>query len=104
VKLTASSIRLIAALALAAPIAACDVFAGRQNVAEYVDDSTITNNIRARYIDDPTVHFGDVGVTTLNGNVRLSGRVNSDRERLRAAQVARGVKGVRSVDNEIIVR
>ncbi len=102
--LVSPSIRLLAALTLVAPIAACDVFQGRQNVAEYVDDSTITNNIRAKYIDDPTVHFGDVGVTTLNGNVRLSGRVTSDRERQRAAQIARGVNGVRSVDNEIIVR
>jgi len=104
VRLTSPSISLLAALALAAPIAACDVFQGRQDVAEYADDSAITNSIRAKYIEDPTVHFGDVGVTTLNGNVRLSGRVNSDRERIRAAQVARGVKGVRSVDNEILVR
>lgn len=102
--LISPSIRLLAALTLAVPIAACDVLQGRQDVAEYADDSVITNNIRAKYIDDPSVHFGDVGVTTLNGNVRLSGRVNSDRERLRAAQVARSVKGVRSVDNEIIVR
>ena len=102
--LVSPSIRLLAALTLVAPIAACDVFQGRQNVAEYVDDSTITNNIRAKYIDDPTVHFGDVGVTTLNGNVRLSGRVTSDRERQRAAQIARGVNGVRSVHNEIIDR
>jgi len=50
------------------------------------------------------VHVGDVGVTTLNGNVRLTGRVNSERERQRAAQIARNAKGVRSVDNEIVVR
>ena len=50
------------------------------------------------------VNFGDVGVTTLNGNVRLTGRVNSERERQRAAQIAREVKGVRGVNNEIAVR
>ncbi|WP_178130744.1 BON domain-containing protein [Reyranella sp. CPCC 100927] len=103
-RLTSPSVCLLAALALTVPLAACDVFQGRQDVGEYVDDSAITNNIRAKYIEDPTVHFGDVGVTTLNGNVRLSGRVNSDRERARAAQVAYSVKGVRSVSNEIIVR
>jgi len=42
------AIRLLVALALAAPVAACDVFEGRQNVTEYADDSTITNTIRAR--------------------------------------------------------
>jgi hyperosmotically inducible periplasmic protein len=98
------AVRLLAAVALAAPVAACTVFEGRQNVAEYADDSTITNTIRARFIEDPVVHFGDVGVTTLNGNVRLTGRVNSDRERQRATQVASAVKGVRSVSNEIAIR
>jgi len=98
------SLRLLAALVLAASVAACDVFEGRQSVTAYADDSTITNSIRARYLEDPMVHFGDVGVTTLNGAVRLTGRVNSERERQRAAQIAREVKGVRGVNNEIAVR
>ncbi|MCW5748513.1 MAG: BON domain-containing protein [Alphaproteobacteria bacterium] len=98
------SLRLLAALALAVPTVACTVVEGRQNVAEYVDDSTITNTIRARYIDDPGVHFGDVGVTTMNGVVHLSGRVNSWPERSRAGQIAAGVRGVKRVDNTIIVR
>jgi osmotically-inducible protein OsmY len=85
-------------------LAACEVFEGRQSVAAYADDSTISNSIRARFIEDPMVHFGDVGVTTQNGNVRLTGRVNSERERQRAVQIAQGVKGVRSVDNDIAVR
>jgi hyperosmotically inducible periplasmic protein len=89
---------------LAASVAACDVFEGRQSVTAYADDSTITNSIRARYLEDPMVHFGDVGVTTLNGAVRLTGRVNSERERQRAGQIAREVKGVRGVTNEIAVR
>ncbi len=96
--------RLLLAVVLSAPVAACDVFEGRQGVTAYADDSTITNSIRARYLEDPMVHFGEVGVTTLNGNVRLTGRVNSERERQRAAQIAREVKGVRAVNNEIAVR
>lgn len=98
------TIRLLTAMLLAVPVTACDVFEGRQTVTAYADDSTITNSIRARFLEDPMVHFGEVGVTTLNGNVRLTGRVNSDRERQRAVQIAHGVKGVRSVDNEIAVR
>ena len=57
-----------------------------------------------KFIDDPIVHVGDVGITTLNGNVRLYGRVSSERERQRAAQIAHDVKGVRSVNNAIVVR
>ena len=102
--LASLTIRLLTALVLAAPIAACDVFQGKQSVPEYADDSNITNTIRARFVEDPVVHFGEVGVTTLNGNVRLTGRVNSDRERQRAVQIAQRVKGVRSVSNEIAIR
>jgi hyperosmotically inducible protein len=96
--------RLPAALAVAAAISACTVFEGRQDVAGYTNDSVITNTIRAKYVEDPVVNFGDVAVTTMNGNVRLSGRVDSASESARAGQIARSVDGVRSVDNEILVR
>jgi len=102
--LASLTIRLLTALVLAAPIAACDVFQGKQSVPEYADDSNITNTIRARFVEDPVVHFGEVGVTTLNGNVRLTGQVNSDRERQRAVRIAQRVKGVRSVNDEIAIR
>lgn len=102
--LASPTIRLLTVLVLAAPVAACDVFQGKQNVSGYADDSNITNTIRARFVEDPIVHVFDVGVTTLNGNVRLTGQVNSDRERQRAEQIARSVKGVRSVRDEITLR
>ena len=104
VSLGSPTIRLLTALVLAAPVGACQVFQGPQSVAEYADDSTVSYSIRAKFIDDPVVHLDDVDVTTRNGNVRLTGRVNSERERQRAAQIARSVKGVRTVDNEIVVR
>ena len=102
--LASLTIHLLAALVLVAPIAACDVFQGKQNLTEYADDSTITNTIRARFVEDSVVHVLDIGVTTLNGNVRLMGQVNSDRERQRAVQIAQRVKGVRSVNDEIAIR
>src|SRR6185437_13565821 len=86
------TIRLLIAVVLVVSVAACDVFQGKQNVTEYADDSTITNTIRARFVEDSVVHVLDIGVTTLNGNVRLTGQVNSDRERQRAVQIAERVK------------
>ncbi len=98
------TVRVLAASVVVTPLAACDVFQGKQNVTEYADDSTITNTIRTRFVEDSVVHVLGVGVTTLNGNVRLTGVVNSDRERRRAVQIAQSVKGVRNVSNEIGVR
>ena len=102
--LASLTIRLLTALVLAASAAACDVFQGKESVAGYADDLNITNTIRARFVEDSVVHVAEVGVTTLNGNVRLTGQVNSDRERQRAMQIAQRVKGVRSVSNEIGIR
>jgi osmotically-inducible protein OsmY len=45
-----------------------------------------------------------VGVDTNNGNVRLSGFVDSDTEKRRAEEVARSVAGVKSVTNAITVQ
>ena len=45
VSLASLTIRLLTALALAAPVGACEVVEGRQGVAEYADDSTISNSI-----------------------------------------------------------
>ena len=97
-------IRLLAALALVVPVVACEVVEGRQSVGEYFDDSSITNDVRGKFINDPVVHFGDIGVTTMNGVVQLSGRVNTRAEADRAAQIARSVRGVRAVENGILVR
>jgi osmotically-inducible protein OsmY len=102
--LASLTVRLLAASVLFSTLAACDVVQGRQNVTEYADDSNITNTIRTRFVEDSVVHVLDVGVTTLNGNVRLTGVVNSDRERQRAVQIAQRVKGVRNVSNEIGIR
>lgn len=103
--LNTPTVRLFAALALVVPAAAaCTVMEGRQDVAEYADDSAITNNIRARFIEDPVVKFRDIGVTTMNGHVQLSGRVDTPTEAARAVQLARSVKGVRRVSSDILVR
>jgi len=104
VSLTSPALRLLAALAIAAPIAACSVFEGKQDVAEYTDDSVITNKIRGKFIEDPVVKFRDVSVTTMNGVVQLGGFVDTPTERARAGQIARNTQGVRQVQNGIAVR
>ena len=45
-----------------------------------------------------------VNVDTNQGNVRLSGFVDSDTEKQRAEEIARSVSGVRSVTNALVVQ
>lgn len=98
--------------ALAAALAAttlivlpgCAVTRGQSTVGEYIDDSTITTQVKARMVENKQVDAAAISVETLNGTVLLSGFAKSSSERDTAENIARGVKGVKAVKNEISVR
>ena len=68
-----------------------------------VSDSVITTKVKALYAKDKDVSFRTVEVKTVNGVVELSGTARTKREASKAASIARNVKGVRSVKNDIQV-
>ena len=82
----------------------CAVTRGQETVGAYVDDTTITTQIKARFIDNKQVDGTSISVETLNGTVMLSGFAKSVNERGTAERIAREVNGVRLVKNEIAVR
>ena len=99
--------RILCTVALSAALitlAGCAVTRGQQTVGSYVDDTTITTGVKARFIDNPNVDAASIKVETLNGTVLLSGFAKNHLERNSAEGIARGVTGVRSVRNEISVR
>ena len=85
-------------------LASCAVIRGQESAREYASDTAITTDIKARMASDKTVSATSIGVETLEGTVQLSGFARSQAERERAAELARGVRGVRSVQNNIVVR
>ena len=82
----------------------CAVTRGQETVGAYVDDTTITTQIKARFLDNKQVDGTSISVETLNGTVMLSGFAKSQREKDTAESIARGVNGVKSLRNEIAVR
>jgi osmotically-inducible protein OsmY len=82
----------------------CAVTRGQETVGAYVDDATITTQVKARMLDNKSVAGTSISVETLNGTVMLSGFAKSSTEKATAESIARGVNGVRSVRNEIAVR
>lgn len=98
--------------ALAAALAAttlivlpgCAVTRGQSTVGEYIDDATITTQVKARMVENKQVDAAAISVETLDGTVLLSGFAKSAAERDTAESIARGVKGVKAVKNEISVR
>ncbi|MBA3058690.1 MAG: BON domain-containing protein [Gammaproteobacteria bacterium] len=97
---------LAAVVAAAALLTAtgCAVGRGQQTVGSYIDDATITTQIKARFADNTQVAATSISVETLNGTVLLSGFAKNATEKTMAESIARGVNGVRSVKNEIVVR
>lgn len=82
----------------------CAVGRGQQSVGSFVDDTAITTAVKAKYAEDKTVAMTSIGVETLNGVVQLSGFAKSAAEKAQAETIARGVKNVRGVRNDIVVR
>lgn len=82
----------------------CAVIRGQETVGAYVDDATITAQVKAKLVEDKTVDAGAVKVETLDGTVSLSGFAKSSAEKAQAEYIARSTKGVRQVINGLAVR
>ncbi|MDD2881043.1 MAG: BON domain-containing protein [Rhodoferax sp.] len=97
---------LVAAMMAAALLttAGCAVSRGQETVGAYVDDAGITTLVKARMAESKLVSASSISVETLNGTVMLSGFAKSTTEKSEAENIARGVKNVKSVKNEIAVR
>ena len=82
----------------------CAVVRDQETVGEYIDDATITTQVKARMLNNPDVAGTSISVETLDGTVMLSGFAKNATEKATAEQIARGVNGVKAVKNEIAVR
>ena len=82
-------------------IAGCASTKTQQAPGEYFDDSTITAKVKSALIADPVAEAHDIKVETFRGVVQLSGFVESQNQREAAVRVAQGVKGVKSVHDNL---
>jgi osmotically-inducible protein OsmY len=82
----------------------CAVSRGQESVGAYVDDAGITTKVKAQLLDNKDVSGTSISVETLKGTVLLSGFAKNMTEKNTAERIARNVKGVKEVKNEITVR
>lgn len=85
-------------------VTGCAVQRGQESVGAYVDDSGITTMVKARFVDNKQVDAAAISVETMKGTVMLSGFAKNATEKNTAETIARGVKGVVAVRNEIAIR
>lgn len=85
-------------------VVGCAVTREQSTVGEYVDDATITTQVKAKFAEDKTVAATSISVETLRGTVQLSGFAKTAAERSQAEAIASRVKGVKAVKNDIVIR
>jgi hyperosmotically inducible protein len=69
-----------------------------------LDDSLVTGKVKAALMDAADVKSLHINVETHDGAVQLAGFVASAAMKDKAARIAAGVDGVKSVDNVLVVR
>jgi len=83
---------------------ACSSTPTREGTGEYIDDSVITTKVKAAIFDDPVTKVLEIKVKTFKGEVQLSGFVSSRAAANRAIELARGVRGVTSVKDDMQIK
>lgn len=73
----------------------------QEGTGEYVDDTVITTKVKAAILNEPTLKSAEINVETFKGSVQLSGFVSSQADMNKAVEIARSVKGVHSVKNDM---
>jgi len=71
--------------------------------ASKMSDATITAEVNTALAKDPNLSALKIDVDTANGRVVLHGKAPDPAARDRATQLAQNVKGVVSVDNQLVV-
>ena len=84
--------------------AACASTRTQESAGEYVDDSVITTKVKSLLAADDFLKSFQISVETFKGTVQLSGFVNSQKAVDKAVEIARSVKGVQAVNNDLIVK
>jgi len=88
-------------ITLTALFLGCASTAKQEGTGEYVDDTVITTKVKAAIFGEDSLKSAEINVETFKGVVQLSGFVNSQADINKAVEVARSIKGVKSVKNSM---
>jgi hyperosmotically inducible protein len=97
-----SSALFVAALLLSA--LGCASTSTQESTGEYVDDTVITTRVKTAILNEPSLKVLQINVETYRNVVQLSGFVGTAAEMNKAVELARAVKGVTSVKNDMRLR
>jgi len=97
-------IRYFVLLMMIATFEACESTFKQESTGEDIDDSVIRTKVNSLLAGDDFLKSFRISVETYQGMVQLSGLVNSQKAIDTAVEIARNVKGVKSIKNDLIVK
>ena len=71
---------------------------------KYIDDSAITAKVKAAIFEEPSLKSEEIGVETIQGTVQLTGFVSSIIVMEKAIEIARRIKDVKAIKDEMKLR
>jgi osmotically-inducible protein OsmY len=84
-------------------LAGCQSMSG-QTTGEYIDDAGLTAAVKTKLTNQQVSSLTRVQVETVQGKVHLTGIVKSEADKAEAARLAKSVKGVKRIDNDLMVQ
>lgn len=103
-KIAQKVVTAVFAAATVFSVVGCAGTSTKEGTGEYVDDAVLTTKVKASIFNEPTLKTTEINVETFKGTVQLSGFVAQPGDITKAGDIARGVKGVKSVKNDIRVK
>ncbi len=85
-------------------LSACAEWHTDKTIGQNANDTALATKVRTALLADPKIAFKDLDVHVENGQVQLSGFVNTSEQAQQAVYRASRVKGVKTVYNHLIVR
>lgn len=75
-----------------------------QSTGEAIDDTGMSIRVKSALSNNADYKYEGVSVKTFKGTVQLSGFVDTNDQKKRAADLAKGVEGVKDVENNISIK
>lgn len=76
----------------------------KRSVGEYTDDKLLVSKVKSALISDKTADASEINVEVYKGVVQLNGFVDNDKESAQAESIAKGVSGVKGVQNNLMIK
>ena len=95
--------RGICTLLLLAALTGCTNTRHEASAPQYINSSAITFKIKQDLLRDPIIRSHPISVSTYQDTVTLSGKVKNEIQEERAIEIARSVRGVKYVVDNLTI-